>query len=150
MRRHLTHLGVAHNLVRHITSVSAQRLVDEVKQATSNYGPSCRPPARPPGTFYVLDASLDVKYEDPPPQVFVQLPDISVDLIQIGSVNETEKVAQPSVPQKVRKTSVLNCYGLAGAAKKHTTHAPGHKIHTSHLSLDPARAPSSMLRTRVD
>ena len=32
LRRHLLHLDVAHNLTRHITSVSAQRLLDEVTQ----------------------------------------------------------------------------------------------------------------------
>ena len=46
-RRHLTTLDVAHNLVRHITSVSAKRLVQEVTQATSN----SEHPGKPPGTF---------------------------------------------------------------------------------------------------
>ena len=48
LRRHLAHLDVAHNLVRHITTVSAARLVDEVTQATS---PHDEPPRRPPGFF---------------------------------------------------------------------------------------------------
>ena len=48
LRRHLTHLDAAHNLVRHITTVSAARLVDEVTQATS---PHDEPPRRPPGFF---------------------------------------------------------------------------------------------------
>ena len=47
-RRHLTTLDVAHNLVRHITKVSAARLVQEVTQATSPYSEL---PSKPPGAF---------------------------------------------------------------------------------------------------
>ena len=48
VRRHLTTLDVAHNLVRHITTVSAARLLAEVTQATSPQG---EPPSKPPGFF---------------------------------------------------------------------------------------------------
>ena len=46
-RRHLTTLDAAHNLVRHITSVSAARLVQEISPATSD----SEPPSKPPGYF---------------------------------------------------------------------------------------------------
>merc|ERR1712115_695633 len=63
VRRHLTNLDVAHNLVRHITSVSAARLLEEVAQATS---PQDEPPRQPPGIFWV---EVPGKAEDGPPPV---------------------------------------------------------------------------------
>ena len=54
---------MAHNLVRHITSVSAQLLVDEEAKATS-VPPATSPtlPYGPPGTFTVPYASMDVPH----------------------------------------------------------------------------------------
>ena len=63
LRRHLTNLDVAHNLARHITVVSAQRLLDEVHAATSPdlppHGTCHAPPPGPPGTFVLPEARVD-------------------------------------------------------------------------------------------
>ena len=109
VRRHLTNLDVAHNLVRHITSVSAARLVEEVAQATS---PHDEPPHQPPGIFWV---GVPGHAEDGPPLVPAH--------------------TSPSMEHEVSEATIPDAPTAKRLQNKRISAPGGHTHHTSTLPL---------------